>query len=133
MMKEDNQIGGSYNNRILIPRESKYTVSEPDSNLKIESFSHSGKHDLPIVSTDERIQIECRDEHDWNEYSPTIQTLVAGSNINSEGFEQVAQQHLEIVAIDEGTQSALRTSIEVTNAGLTSHRQITIGGTETSR
>jgi hypothetical protein len=69
---------------------------------------HHEKHDLPIVLSDEGMQIDSSDEQCANADSSRIETRLSGSNVTLFKLTHEAKQDLAILSIDEGTQSAIR-------------------------
>jgi hypothetical protein len=74
------------------------------SNVKEESFEHTSKQDLSIVSTDRGIKNAGRDEHFSNKEFRSTELLHSGSDLRLETDVPSLLQPFEIVAIDEGIQ-----------------------------
>jgi hypothetical protein len=58
-----------------------------------------------MVSTDAGMQIDRRDEHLSNAYSPSIETLNPVSNLTFERPSQWEKQDFKMALTDEGTQT----------------------------
>jgi hypothetical protein len=71
-------------------------MSQPGSNVKVESFWQPVKQKWEMVLTDEGIQTDGSDLQSANAARPSLKTLQPGSNVNLERLVQSPKQHREI-------------------------------------